>query len=131
MKSFSRLFTFMKSHSSLTNVLTDHKLASLGDAYVNLVYSLAFSAKMGEPSGKKVKGTVLAEALRKAGLRQHMPSRMTSHKLADAAEALTVYAWLNDCITLEQSVTILLKSDDLINGLTQLLMKAKEAVRLS
>jgi hypothetical protein len=131
MKSSLHASTFMKNYSSLTDVLTDHKLAALGDAYINLVYSLALSAKMGEPAGKKVKGTVLAEALRKAGLRQYMPSRMTSHKLADAAEALLVYAWLNNCITLEQSVAILLESDDLINGLTQLLIKAKEAVKLS
>jgi len=131
MKRSPHASAFMKNYSSLTDVLTDHKLAALGDAYINLVYSLALSAKMGELAGKKVKGTVLAEALRKAGLRQYMPSRMTSHKLADAAEALLVYAWLNDCITLEQSVAILLESDDLINGLTQLVAKAKEVVKLS
>lgn len=98
-------------------MLMDKELASLGDAYVNFVYSLALSWKKSRPIGKKVKGTVLAEALRKAGLRNRMPSRMTSHKLADAAEALMVYAWLNDYLTLEESVGTLTEADELIDGL--------------
>lgn len=98
-------------------MLMDKELASLGDAYVNFVYSLALSWKKSRPIGKKVKGTVLAEALRKAGLRNRMPSRMTSHELADAAEALMVYAWLNDYLTLEESVGTLTEADELIDGL--------------
>lgn len=121
----------MREYDSLAEVLTDHRLASLGDAFVNFAYSLTLSIKNGHPSGKKVKGTVLAEALRKAGLRERMPSRMTSHELADAAEALIVYAWLTDCITLEESVTTLEKADELSAGLVQLLEKAKERIRLS
>lgn len=66
-----------------------------------------------------------------ARAREFLPSRMTSHKLADAAEALLVYAWLNDCITLEESVTTLEKADELVAGLVRLLEKAKSRVRLS
>ncbi len=131
MRTFPRASVFMKDHRNLTEVLTDHELASLGDAYVNFVYSLALSIRTMQPSGRKVKGIALAEALRKAGLREFLPSRMTSHKLADAAEALLVYAWLNDCITLEESVTTLEKADELVAGLVRLLEKAKSRVRLS
>jgi hypothetical protein len=114
-------FSFIKTHENITDVLTNHKLASLGDAYINFVYSLALSNRKGEPSGAKVKGSVLAEALKKAGLREYLPSRMTRHMLADAAEALIVYSWLRNYITLEESVATLEKTDDSIEGFNQLL----------
>ena len=121
----------MKDYDNLTQILTDRKLASLGDAYINFVYSLALSQKKGKPSGTKVKGTALAEALRQAGLRKHLPSRIDKHVLSDATEALVVYAWLHKLLTLEESVETLEKTDTLIEGLTQLLLKAKEKIKLS
>ena len=121
---------FLKNYDSLSQVLTDKPLAALGDAYVNFVYSLALSKRTGKPRGKKVKGAPLAEAVRKAGLRQSLPTRIDKHIISDAAEALLVYAWLNNCITLEESVEVLEKTDDLEEGLTRLLLMAKEKVRL-
>lgn len=125
------IFSFMKNYGSLREVLIDHDLASLGDAYVNFVYSLVLSNKRGKPSGAKVKGVALAEALRKAGLRKYLPSRMTSHALADAAEALIVYAWLYNRITLEESVAILEKTGDLVDALTELLKTIKKRIKFS
>jgi len=124
-------YPFTPTCRTLTQILTDHNLAQLGDAYINFIYSLALSARKGQPSGKKVKGAVLADALRKAGLRECMPSRMTSHDLADAAEALIVYAWLSNHITLEESVTTLQQTDELNDGFARLLKKAKDRVMLS
>jgi len=51
--------------------------------------------------------------------------------LSDAAGALLVYAWLRDLLTLEDSVKILGKKDSLVGGLTQLLLKVKERIKLS
>ncbi len=124
-------FSFIKIHGNITEVLTNHKLASLGDAYINFVYSLALSNRKEEPSGAKVKGSVLAEALKKAGLREYLPSRMTRHMLADAAEALIVYAWLRNCITLEESVATLEKTDDPLDGFSQLLVTIKNRAKFS
>jgi hypothetical protein len=126
-----RMFSFIPTHNSLTGVMTDHRLASLGDAFVNLVYSLALSGKNGRPSGAKVKGSLLAEGLRRAGLRPYAPSSMTSHELADAAEALIVYAWLHGHITLEESVAMLEKDDDPAEALSRLLEKIVERIKLS
>ena len=78
-----------------------------------------------------MKGTALSEALRKAGLREHMPSRLDKRVLSNAAEALVVCAWLHDLLTLEDSVKILGKTDSLVEGLTQLLLKVKERIKLS
>jgi len=129
LKSRVRAFSFIKTHKSMTEVLTDHKLASLGDTYINFVYSLALSNRRREPSGAKVKGDMLAHALKKAGLRDCLPSRMTRHTLADAAEALMVYAWLHTHITLEESVATLEKTDDPIDAFSQLLIKIKNRVK--
>jgi len=126
-----RKFTFLKTHRNLTEVLTDHRLASLGDAYINFAYSLALSDRNGFPSGAKVKGSVLAEALRKAGLREHLSSRMTRHALADAAEALLVYAWLQNYITLDETVTTLQKKEDCVEGLCLLLTTIRSRIKFS
>ncbi len=121
---------FLKTYESLAQILTDKKLAALGDAYVNFVYSLAMSKKLGKPYGKKVKGVPLAAALRKAGLRKSLPSRIDKHDISDAAEALLVYGWLKEALTLEESVEELEKSDDLETGLARLLKMSAEQVKL-
>lgn len=124
-------FLFTRTYDNLAEVLMDYELASLGDAYINFVYSLALSNRKREAIGVKVKGSVLAEALRKAGLRENLPARMSRHALADAAEALIVYGWLNGYVALEESVAILEKADDPIEGFNQLLIQTKSRARLS
>lgn len=123
--------TFLKNYENLTQILSDKKLAALGDAYINFVYSLALSKKTGTPCGKKVKGKALAEALRESGLRVFMPSRMDRHDLADAAEALLAYTWLRELSTFEKDVETLVNADTMENGLSQLLLEAKEKIKLS
>ncbi|MEM2202216.1 MAG: ribonuclease III family protein [Candidatus Bathyarchaeia archaeon] len=127
MKGFDKPF-LTKSYKNLTEVLTDHRLAALGDTYINFTYSLALSMKMGRPLGTKVKGSVLAEAFKKAGLRTYMPSRVSSHMLADAAEALIVYAWLYGYMPLDECVAILRKSENSVEGFTQLLSTIRDRI---
>lgn len=122
------IFSFVWARRSLNEVLTDHSLASLGDSYVNLVYSLVISNRKGKPFGGKVKGSILAEALRRAGLRECLPSRMSRHTLADAAEALIVYAWLSHCASLDESVAIVGREKDPAEGLGQLLKTIRRRV---
>lgn len=117
--------SFAWTRRNLNEVLIDHELASLGDSYVNFVYSLAISNRKGSPLGTKVKGSVLAEALRKAGLRECLPSGMSRHGLADAAEALIVYAWLSRCVSLDESVAMIGRESDPVDGLSELLAKIK------
>ncbi|MEM3617304.1 MAG: ribonuclease III family protein [Candidatus Bathyarchaeia archaeon] len=128
MKRHGKPFPFTRPYRSLKEVLTDHKLAALGDAYINFAYSLALSLKRGRPHGAKVKGMVLAEAFKKAGLRAHMPSRISSHMMADAAEALIVYAWLCECMPLDECVAILHKSENSVEGFTQLLLTIRDRI---
>ena len=117
--------------SSLAEVLADGDLASLGDAYINFAYLLAFSNKTGKPLGVRAKGNVLAQALRDAGLREYLPSRMTKHALADAAEALIVYARLKKPLTLGETVRILMEVRESVENSTQLLVTIRGKITFS
>ena len=97
----------VKKHGSLDEILTDKGLAKLGDSYINFVYSLAKSKKRNELTNERVPSKVLAEALKKAGLREYLPSRTNRHDQGDAIEALIIYGWLYGIISLEESVSIL------------------------
>lgn len=119
------MFEFLQQHQNLSDVLMDHKLAKLGDAYVNFLYSLAVSKKLGEPTGIKVKGRLLADAFRKADLRKLLPSRVDRHKQADAAEALIVYAWILDLVTMKEGLKILENPEGSVEAFSNLLLTAK------
>jgi hypothetical protein len=124
------MFTFIPQHKSLTEVLMDQKLAKLGDAYVNFLYSMALSKKKGEPAGTKVQGRLLADAFKKTGLREFLPSRIDRHKQADAAEALIVYPWLLGSMTMEEALEILEQNEDAIEAFSVLLLAAKSKTEL-
>lgn len=116
-------FSFIPKHKKISNVLSDHELAALGDAYVNLIYSLALSERQRKPVGKKAKSSMLASALRKVGLRALLPSRMDRHRQADAAEALIVYSWLTKAVSLEEAFLVMKKGETLDEAFV-LLMRA-------
>ncbi len=119
------MFAYIPQYESLSEVLMDQKLAKLGDAYVNFLYSLALSNKKGEPTGTKVQGRLLADAFKKAGLRKFLPSRIDRHKQADAAEALIVYAWIRGSVTMEEGLEIIEQNEDKIEAFSLLLLTAK------
>ena len=124
------MFAFIPQHKSLSELLMDQKLAKLGDAYVNFLYSLALSKKKGEPAGTKVQGRLLADAFKKSGLREFLPSRIDRHKQADAAEALIVYPWLLGSMTMEEALEILEQNEDAIEAFSVLLLAAKSKTKL-
>ncbi|MCJ7456234.1 hypothetical protein MUP07_05745 [Candidatus Bathyarchaeota archaeon] len=99
-------------NSRLRLVLADSRLAKLGDAYVNFVFSLGRSRALREPQGIKVSDRILAEALRRSGLRQELPRRTTRQDCANAVEALLVFGYLNKLVTLEEAVDRIAASPD-------------------
>jgi hypothetical protein len=119
------MFTFLPQYENLSEILMDQKLAKLGDAYVNFLYSLALSKKQQEATGTKVKGRLLADAFKKAGLREYLPSRIDRHKQADAAEALIVYAWIQGSMSMEEGLEILERNEDATEAFSNLLLTAK------
>jgi len=113
----------LKKYKNLQEVLLDKDLAGLGDMYVNFVHSLALSLKLRKPVGVKVNNKILAEAVKKSGLRKMLPRRIDRHAQGDAAEALIVYAWLQDVVGFEDCLKILSRSEDSTEALTQLLQE--------
>ena len=124
------MFDFIPKYVNLSEALMDQKLSSLGDAYVNFLYSLALSKKSGEPVGTKVKGRLLADAFKKAGLRKLLPSRINRHKQADAAEALILYAWVCGSVTMEEGLKILEENEDEVEAFSCLLLTTKKKLDL-
>ncbi len=86
------------------------ELSSLGDSFVNLIYSLALSNALKKPVGKKVSNYVLAEALNRSGLRMHAGKRLRRHDMADYVECAVFYAWIRKTIMLEECVELLTKN---------------------
>jgi len=123
-------FAFISKYKYLREILMDHKLAALGDAYVNFVYSLALSKRTGEPRGAKVDSHLLAEALKRARLRNFLPRGTDRHKQADAVEALLVYVWTQGLMTLEEGVNTLSQHEETVEAFCSLLFASKERLHL-
>lgn len=102
----------LKTYANIQEILLDKDLASLGDAYVNFVYSLAMSQKQGHPVGAKVNNRILAQAVDISGLREFLPHRVDKHGRGNAAEALLVFAWLSDIQELDDCTKALGAEED-------------------
>ena len=122
------MFPFLKEFRSVEEVVASHQLAALGDAFVNFIYSLTLSRKRNRPVGIRVKGSILSKSLKASKLRSFLPSRIDSHKQADAAEALIVFAWMRNLISISEIVSILSRSDEAIEGFTNLLVEVKKRI---
>jgi len=111
----------LKRYDSVEEVLLDGELAGLGDAYVNFVYSLAVSQRSRRPTGAKVNNKVLAEAVKRSGLRRLLPHRVDRQARGNAAEALMVFAWLSDLVGFEECIETLARTADATEAFTHLL----------
>lgn len=119
----------MRNPDTIRQILRDRQLASLGDAYVNFIYSLALTQISGKPQAIKVSDRILAEALRLSGLREYLGTRVTRKDLANASESLLVEVYRRGVITIEESVKILSQNPDGPGaGLAELLKLAAERV---
>lgn len=117
----------MSNPEAIRQIVRDKQLASLGDAYVNFVYSLALTRIHGKPMAVKVTDRNLAEAFRLAGLRDHIGSRVAKRDLANASEALLVETYRRGLVTIDESVDILSRNPDGPDaGLVELLKQAAE-----
>jgi hypothetical protein len=123
--------TLTFGYNTLSEIITDKNLARLGDAYVNLVYSLALSLRTGRATASRVKTEVLAGALRRSNLRGSLPRRVDKHSQADAAEALIAYSWLSGSIALNESTKILKEEEDPTEGFTKLILTTLKKIRVT
>lgn len=119
----------MSGEQTIRQVILDKRLASLGDAFVNFVYSLALTRTRGKPQALKVSDRVLADAFRLAGLRKYLGTRVSRKDLANASESLLVEAYQRKLLTIEEGVETLSQNPDgLQAGLAVLLKLAEERI---
>ncbi len=119
----------MSNPETIRQLMRNKQLASLGDAFVNFVYSLALTQTSGKPQAIKVSDRILAEAFRLSGLRKYLGTRVSRKDLANASESLLVEAYQRNLLTIEESVGIITQNpDDLEAGLSTLLKLAAERV---
>jgi hypothetical protein len=103
------MWGFFKEHPNTRTIMRNKGLAKLGDSLVNLCYSLAKSEVLMEPTGEKVRDSVLARAIRDTPVYTHIGRRTDSGAAADAYEAIMAYLWLTGNLTIESMVSILVK----------------------
>lgn len=119
----------MSGEQTIRQVILDKRLASLGDAFVNFVYSLALTRTKGGPQAIKVSDRILADAFRLAGLRKYLGTRVSRKDLANASESLLVEAYQRKLLTIEEGVETLSQNPDgLQAGLAALLKLAEERI---
>lgn len=128
--SLAEYFPFIHRYSRVNEVLSDRDLASLGDAYINFVYSLALSKAAGKPVGRRVSGNILSSALKKSGARAFLPHRVDRHGQADAAEALIAYGWLSGIISIKETINILTCEGEISDNISTLLKTILERIKL-
>jgi hypothetical protein len=122
----------MNNEETLRQVMRNKQLASLGDAYVNFIYSLALSQANGKPQSVKVSDRILANAFKVSGLRKYLGTRISKKDLANASESLLVDAYQKKLITIEESVRILSEDPDgLQSGLSELMKLTAERIARS
>ena len=119
------LINDITSNLSQKTIGTDKGLAKIGDGIVNLTYSIAKSIYLTKNSsnnsvirtGMKVSKTILSNALKNANMRNFAKNRADAHDIADTAEALVAYVWINKNMTLKEIIDLLASnlSGDLLN----------------
>ncbi len=72
----------------------DKKLSKLGDALLNLIYSLSLSQTRGRADGGKIANRILARATDASRHRSLVPKGSDKHIRGDIVEAVFAYAWL-------------------------------------
>ena len=123
--SYDFLLDDINSNLSQKTIGTDKGLAKIGDGIVNLTYSVAKSIYLTKNSpnnrvirtGLKVSKTILSNALKNANMRNFAKNRADAHDIADTAEALVAYVWINKNMTLKEIIDLLASclSGDLLN----------------
>jgi dsRNA-specific ribonuclease len=103
------MWGFLNEHPNTKAIMRNKGLAKLGDNLVNLCYSLAKSEVLMEPTGEKVRDSVLARAIRDTPVYTHIGRRTDSGVAADAYEAIMAYLWLTGSLTIESIVSNLVK----------------------
>lgn len=120
----------LASNLEFQEILRNRKLARLGDAYVNFLFSLALTKATGIPVGVKVSDRVLFEVAKKTGIRPLLPKRIKRGEVANAIEAIIIDSWMRRSLELDEMTDIISKNpDNITEAATQLVKRILERMR--
>ena len=89
----------------------DQRLSKLGDALLNLIYSLSLSQIHGRPDGAKIPNRTLARAMDESRHRSLVPKGSDKHIRGDLVEAIFAYAWLKGLLDIRECADFLSSGD--------------------
>ncbi len=112
---YKLLLTDLSTNLSKKSIGTDKGLAQIGDAVVNLAYSVGKSLYLSKNNpnkkiirtGTKVNKTILSSALKKADLKSFAKLRSDAHDMANTVEAIVAYLWINQQYTLPDLINFI------------------------
>ena len=93
--------------NKLKPIMRDQGLAKYGDTVANYIYSQAKTNILGKPFGERVFDKALAEAIRNIGLREVMPSSISTGKIGDGVEALIGFSILEKILSIDDLIIII------------------------
>jgi len=131
--SYDFLITDLKKNFSQKAIGTDKGLAKIGDAVVNLSYSVAKSIYLTKKqlnascyrTGSKVSKKILAGALKEANMKSFSKNRADAHDMADTVEAILAFVWLSGKMSIQDMV------NSLVDSLSGDLTNYKEEIEIS
>lgn len=96
----------MGRNKNLIAFIHNKSNAKLGDSLVNFMYSIAKSIVSEVPTGMKVSDSILSEAYRGSLWHKTNTLKLTGKKnrIADSIEALFLYFWIHENISLEKLI---------------------------
>jgi hypothetical protein len=120
----------LSSNREFQQILKNRRLARLGDAYVNFLFSLALTKASGIPVGVKVSDRILFDAAKNSGIRRLLPRRIKRGEVANVIEALVVDSWMRKSFELNEMADIISRNpDNLTEAATQLVKSILERMR--
>ena len=100
-------------------------LASIGDSFINLIYSLAISNALNKPLGITVSNSILYQSIKKTKIRDAIGTRSDKHKIADYVEGYIFKAWAEGKLDIKEAVDILARC---LSGSTDRLKLKEESI---
>jgi hypothetical protein len=106
-KIFGHITNKLVTHDNLMKFIHDKGNAKLGDSLVNFIYSIAKTIVSERPTGTKVSDSILSEAYRGSMWNKSQALKLTGDKgkIADFVEALVLFFWINQSLSLEDLIS--------------------------
>lgn len=109
-----------KDRTPAERIFYNRDLAKIGDAILNYINTLMVSAGYISESSK-ITNKMLREVVNKSGLRKNIKKRQTARALGNVVEAIVAYLVLNEILTEEQIVELIIEKGSFEEALIYIL----------